>query len=198
MRRIITITVAALLAMVVLSSCDGKKNYNNMVAKAWSLETIEYADSNYIEHPPAEKDIFIEFDDSIKIVFGQLGCNTFRGEYSVDGDDKIKFGQLASTMMWCNNMEFEDRYSKVLGTITNFKASEHELIFTNEDNSVTLRYLEQTAAPETIQKIEDKVEDALDEAGDKLDEAGEELEEVIEKVEDEVEENLNELKEKVN
>ena len=45
---------------------------------------------------------------------GNFGCNTFVGSYELGVENRIKFSQLASTMMMCPNMEIEGKFSEVL------------------------------------------------------------------------------------
>jgi len=60
--------------------------------------------------------VFIQFDADKKTVFGNSGCNTFRGPVSITGE-KIAFKQLASTMMACADAEVNNTEAKLLALL---------------------------------------------------------------------------------
>lgn len=161
MKRILSIFTISLF-IVAFASCGGNKSKENLVSKKWSLEMVEYADSNYTEHPPVE--ITMEFDDSLKMMMTYGGCNFMRGPFTLEDGNKIIFGNLISTRRFCEHMDFEYRYSKVLQLITRYTASEHELILTNDEENVTLRFLEAATEVEEVKQHLDeaKSDDSLD------------------------------------
>ena len=57
-------------------------------------------------------------------VSGHGGCNTLTGSYEIDRvSNRIKFSQMASTMMSCLKMENEDRLKKALEMADNYALS---------------------------------------------------------------------------
>lgn len=77
----------------------------------WVLESVN--------NKPIDKEKFknkipsLEFNLAEKRVSGNGGCNIFSGQIELLGK-KIKFGNLASTMMACEDMKFETVYLKGL------------------------------------------------------------------------------------
>lgn len=68
-------------------------------------------------------------------VFGQDGCNSFRGGIEVQ-NEAIIFGNLASTMMACPDMEINTKITKALsGSKLTYKL-EDNLVFYNKDKKV--------------------------------------------------------------
>jgi heat shock protein HslJ len=79
-----------MLALLVLAACAGGSSAS--VAGTWKLDS-------YNQNPAAEGvETSIEFKDGQ--MNGNVGCNGFGGEYTVDGDT-ITFGPVMSTMMFC-------------------------------------------------------------------------------------------------
>jgi heat shock protein HslJ len=57
-------------------------------------------------------------------VNGHGGCNTLSGTYEIDkAANRIKFSQMASTMMACINMEVENELKRVLEMVDNYSLS---------------------------------------------------------------------------
>ena len=79
-----------LLVIFVLSACTGGSSVS--VEGQWKL--VSYNQTAAV--PDVETSI--EFKDGQ--MSGNVGCNGFGGEYSVD-DDAITFGPVMSTMMFC-------------------------------------------------------------------------------------------------
>ncbi|RLD60044.1 MAG: hypothetical protein DRI95_16160 [Bacteroidetes bacterium] len=81
------------------------------------------------EHPRLEINI------TEGMIFGHDGCNSFRGGVEVQ-NDAILFGNLASTMMACPDMEISTKITK---TISNKKLTykfEDNLVFYHKDKKV--------------------------------------------------------------
>ena len=94
----------ALLAIFVLSACGGRSSLD--IQGQWKL--VSY---NQTSAAP-DVETFIEFKDGQ--MNGEVGCNGFGGEYTVNGDT-LEFGPIMSTMMFCENVA--DQESTVLATL---------------------------------------------------------------------------------
>jgi heat shock protein HslJ len=80
----------ALLAMLILSACAGGSSAD--IQGQWKLVS-------YNQNPAApDVETSIEFKDGQ--LNGNVGCNSFGGEYTMD-EDTINFGPIMSTMMFC-------------------------------------------------------------------------------------------------
>ena len=87
--------VVGLLVLLVLTACASGTSAS--VTGQWKLVSHGSV-SNQIP-AAADVDTSIEFGSDGQMN-GNVGCNGFGGEYTVDGD-KITFGPVMSTMMFC-------------------------------------------------------------------------------------------------
>jgi heat shock protein HslJ len=82
--------VLGLFALLMLAACAGGSSAS--VTGTWKL--VSYNGIPAV----VEVETSIEFKD--RQVNGNVGCNGFGGEYKVSGD-MIEFGQMMSTLMFC-------------------------------------------------------------------------------------------------
>ncbi len=85
------------LAGLVLAACAGGAPAPS-ASPAGTWELVSYGDPSNLTPALPDVDTFVEFKDGQ--MGGNVGCNGFGGEYSVDGDT-ITFGPVMSTMMYC-------------------------------------------------------------------------------------------------
>ncbi|MDC1286916.1 YbaY family lipoprotein [Gammaproteobacteria bacterium] len=97
-----------------------------LTGRKWVLQSIDGEAISVAENQPAP---FIQFvpQGEANIVSGNAGCNNFNGSYEI-GSDKLSFGNLASTMMACPQMELEGRFHQALGKVNRFAISADRLI----------------------------------------------------------------------
>ena len=120
--------LVGILVLFVLAACGGGASAS--VVGIWKL-------ASYNQNPAvADVDTSIEFKDGQ--MNGNVGCNGFGGEYTVDGD-MIKFGSVMSTMMFCEG-RVGDQEMAALAAMQNsatFALDGDTLTITSEDgNSV--------------------------------------------------------------
>ncbi|MBE2279364.1 MAG: META domain-containing protein [Ignavibacteriaceae bacterium] len=94
-----------------------------------SLPGIEVLDSQ------SEKAPNISFNLNENKVSGFAGCNRFMGPVQINGET-IKFGNIASTMMACPEMELEIKFMKIFNTVDRYTIQDGKLIFFSGDNVV--------------------------------------------------------------
>ena len=118
-------TMVALLIVLLLSACGG--NTSDPLIGTWKL--VSYGDAANLTHPVPEVDTSISFnaDGSVS---GNVGCNSFGGEYKVSGNE-IVFSEMFSTLMACE----ESLMNQESVVLTLF---EGETIFTYEESNGTL------------------------------------------------------------
>ena len=122
MKRTILFVVVATL---ILSACSPTPNVD--LGGKWKL--ISYGDAvNPIPALP-NVDTTIQFENGQ--VSGNLGCNGFGGEYKLKGD-KIIFGSLVSTMMYCEETSVQEQ-----GVLTVF-ADGVELTLSMNGNALSI------------------------------------------------------------
>ena len=87
--------VIGLMVLFVLAACAGGAPAS--IHGQWALVSYGPADSQISAAPDVETSIEFTSDGKLN---GNVGCNGFGGDFTVDGD-KITFGSIVSTMMFC-------------------------------------------------------------------------------------------------
>jgi len=97
-----------------------------LTGKKWVLQSIGGEAISVAENQPTP---FIQFvpQGEANIASGNAGCNSFNGTYEI-GSGELSFGNLASTMMACPQMELEDRFHQALGQVNRFAIGSDRLI----------------------------------------------------------------------
>ena len=91
-------SVIGLLVLFVLVACAGKASAS--ISGQWKLVSYGFAGRQTLAI--ANVNTNIEFTSDGKLN-GNVGCNSFGGEYKVDGKS-ITFGPIMSTMMACEGV----------------------------------------------------------------------------------------------
>jgi len=110
-----------ILLSLALTACAGAGA--SLEGTAWKL--VEFAGQPFV----ANTQPTISFEDGR--VGGNSSCNTYGGEYTVNGDN-IEFGMLMSTMMACadnNAMTQEQEYLAFLGSVKIWELRNGQLLF---------------------------------------------------------------------
>ena len=81
------------LAGILLSACSGGTSAS--LTRTWKL--VSYGSPDNLTPVAADVDTSIIFGED-GTISGNVGCNSFGGDYKVDGD-KITFGPISSTLM---------------------------------------------------------------------------------------------------
>ena len=125
----------SILIVFILSACSPGKGAS--LQGQWKL--VSYGSVPNQTPAVADVDTMIEFD-SEGSMYGNVGCNGFRGAYSVEGDT-LKFGPVMSTMMFCEKVaEQEAGTLAVLNNVTVFVIDDNTMTITSSDgeSSITL------------------------------------------------------------
>lgn len=105
--------VVGLLAMFVLAACAG--GAPSSITGQWKLVSYGPAASQTPAAPSVETSIEFKSGGPLS---GNVGCNSFGGDYKVSGDT-ITFGPIMSTMMACLNQSGDQE----MGTLAVLKES---------------------------------------------------------------------------
>ena len=73
-----------------------------------------------VQQSGSRRDAHISFDIATKRFSGNGGCNQINGNYSVDKKE-IKFTEVLSTKMSCNDIEFENTFLTTLSSIDHYE-----------------------------------------------------------------------------
>lgn len=96
------ILLLGLLVVLALTACTGGKS-SPSIEGGWKL--VSYGPSSGQISAVPDVETSIEFKDGQ--LSGNVGCNGFGGEYTVDGDT-ITFGPIISTMMFCEAVAVQE------------------------------------------------------------------------------------------
>ena len=107
---------------------DKQELYNTQ----WQLKVIyKNKEAAYIY-----TNAFIRFDDTQKRVSGNGSCNSFGGAVTI-ADNKLQFGNLFSTKMYCEAVQgIETDFFAALGKITRYELKQNCLLMYQGDKLV--------------------------------------------------------------
>lgn len=93
-----------------------------------------------IKDPKSQKGeaLTVELDGSQGTYFAETGCNSLRGGFTLEGENGIRFGQGAATMMACADMTAETEVKKVLELIRKFEIENNVLYLRNESGQALM------------------------------------------------------------
>lgn len=120
-----------LIALVVLlSACSGS---SVSLEGEWAL--VSYGDSSNPTSALPNVETSINFDADNQ-VGGNVGCNSFGGEYKLNGN-QVTFSGIFSTLMFCEGtMDQETVFLNILSEQSlNFELSGNQLTLTSQDGS---------------------------------------------------------------
>jgi heat shock protein HslJ len=126
-------SLIALFIVIGLTACSGQSSAN--LNGDWKL--ISYGSKSNPTPAVPDVDTTVTFGSDGKIG-GSVGCNSFGGDYKVNGD-KITFSQIASTVMACADplMQQESAVFSVFTDKATFTVDGSTLTITSADgNSV--------------------------------------------------------------
>jgi heat shock protein HslJ/uncharacterized membrane protein len=119
----------------IYKGCGSEIQDNFELAGNWNLTFIK---DFSIPKNKSGKEPFINFDIQDKMLNGNLGCNNFGAQYQISGN-KITFSKMFSTLMACQDMETENKFSSVIEEINNYKVVNNVLQF-YKDNDLILTF----------------------------------------------------------
>jgi heat shock protein HslJ len=92
-----------------------------------------------VQQSGGRRDAHINFDVAAKKFSGNGGCNQVNGIYIVDKKE-IKFTDVLSTKMSCNDIEFENAFLSTLSSIDRFEVQGNDLLLKkNKETRLVLR-----------------------------------------------------------
>ena len=133
MKKSILLMVASILLVgIMLAACSGGASAD--IVGEWRLVSYGPASSPSPAAPGVATSIKFGADGQLA---GNVGCNSFGGEYKVSGM-KIEFGSLMSTLMACNNPvgEQESAVFAVFANAAPFALTGDTLTITSTDGSM--------------------------------------------------------------
>lgn len=114
---------------------SGEKAETSLTAQEWELKSMTKNDTVIVN--PQELPTLV-FKDST--VYGSAGCNRFFGVYKSGAKGALTIKTGGVTMMYCPDMNFEDRYLKALNEVAKYSIQAKELTLTDAKKKLVLVY----------------------------------------------------------
>ena len=92
--------------------------------KKWILIELR---GNPIQSSENFKEAFLQFEMETATVYGNGSCNNIFGSYELKQENQITFGNTASTMMACPEMEMEKTFLEILREVDNYSVTDRTL-----------------------------------------------------------------------
>ncbi len=111
---------------------------SELLGKKWMLTEI---DGVKIEAQKEERNnAYLILTEEYAKVNGSLGCNRFFGTYILRHLGHLSFSPLGATMMMCQNMETENKFSENLEKVAFYSIENNQLSLKNGDEKVILKF----------------------------------------------------------
>jgi len=103
-----------LLVFVGSVSCNHKLSPDaSWSGRRWVLTEMKGVP---VQLSGGRRDAYINFDATAKTFSGNGGCNQINGSYTLEKKN-IHFGEVMSTKMSCEEIQFENTFLSILNTI---------------------------------------------------------------------------------
>lgn len=102
------------------------KDLSGLTEKYWKL--VELNGKPVTKTDDMRKEPHMILHTAGKRINANGGCNSMMGSYELQSGNRIRFTQMAGTLMACPNMEVEDRFRKVLEMADNYNLNGDTLI----------------------------------------------------------------------
>lgn len=132
----INVMIFALLLLGVITSCRSTFPDENWTNKQWTVVEMLGVPVQTSNTP---QDAHLIFSAGEKMVNGSGSCNRIFGPYEIRKRNRLKFGNLASTMMACQNQAFENRFLETLKSVERYQVTGGELWLKDSKKRVILK-----------------------------------------------------------
>ncbi len=131
MKRVTNLFVA-LMAVVAMVSCTGKKSLD-VLGGEWNVVSVGEL------VVPDSVDAFLGFDIAEQLVYGCTGCNQLTGALPAEVNPKVPiFAAMGSTRMMCADMTVEDAMLPALGQVVDFKVEGDNLYLLDAEGATII------------------------------------------------------------
>lgn len=125
------------LGMAVAGCKGGENSVALLKSQEWQLKTMTVSGET-VANPQELPEL--AFSDSTRMA-GSAGCNRFFGTYVTGEKGEITLTPGGTTMMYCPDMQFEDRYLKALPTVKSYTVTEEQLTLKDAEGQLELVYV---------------------------------------------------------
>ncbi len=130
------LVIIALMLLGTISSCKSTFPDTNWTNKQWTVVEMLGVPVQTSNSP---QDAHLIFNSSDKMVNGSGSCNRIFGPYEIGKKHSLSFGNLASTMMACQNQAFENKLLETLKSVERYQVTGGELWLKDSRKRVILK-----------------------------------------------------------
>ena len=124
------------LLLVACLGCTPKLSPDsNWAGRRWVLTEMKGVP---VQLSGGRRDAYINFEAAEKRFTGNGGCNQVSGNYSLDKKN-IHFGEVISTKMSCEDIQFENTFISTLNSIDHYEQRGNDLLL-KKKKDVLLRF----------------------------------------------------------
>lgn len=130
----------ALFALLILANCSTQKTTTStMIEREWML--VEFQDFSKEVMVANKANMNLTHVKSTSKFSAKMGCNNMFGTAIFGKNGTVKFSEVGSTMMFCDQaMELEAAFGKALPTMTKYKTEGHYMIL-SDNNGNAMKFL---------------------------------------------------------
>ena len=92
-----------------------------------------------VQQSGTRRDAYLEFMPADKKMAGNAGCNRISGGYLLEKKNTIKFQEVISTKMACQDMAFETTFLSLLNEVNKFE-QQGSILTLKDDRKVLLKF----------------------------------------------------------
>lgn len=107
---------------------------NNWGNQRWVLVEMKEVP---VQQSGTRRDAFVEFSPSDKRFTGNGGCNRISGNYSIGKKNALHLGEVLSTKMSCDDINFETTFLSALSKVNRYSIEERNMLL-KDGNKVLL------------------------------------------------------------
>ena len=99
-----------------------------------------------VQQSGGRRDAHIAFDVAAKTFSGNGGCNQINGNYNVEKNE-IRFTEVLSTKMSCNDIDFENTFLSTLSSIDRYEVNGSDLLLKKKKETMLVLRPKQGSGP---------------------------------------------------
>lgn len=127
--------IVIVTALAMMASCSPKLSPD----QSWGEQrwTVIEMRGVPVQQSGTRKDAFITFTPADKRFSGNGGCNRISGNYTLEKKNELRFGQVISTKMSCDDIAFETAFLSTLDKVNRFETNGNTMLL-KDGNDVIL------------------------------------------------------------
>lgn len=136
MKKFLSIFIGALCLISALN-CSSAKLQNHDIQRQWMLVSFDNFTKEQLVKSKAEINLTAKTEEGEIRGTAFMGCNRMFFTSKFKAKDKVEFSGLGSTLMACQEMELENKFTKAFETMNRYELNGHFLtLYDDKGNSM--------------------------------------------------------------